>query len=127
MQFLRRMNLARAAQLTTVWGVIFAVVHAYWAAGGAVGTNGDPADTPGAQSYIAFIAAVGLAGAAVAGGLARGSRRRTLIMLSRAGGAALLLGARMACARGRSASGANGGPRMTSSPLSRGRRSRQSP
>jgi len=86
------MNLARAAQLTTVWGVIFAVVHAYWAAGGAVGTNGDPADTPGAQSYIAFIAAVGLAGAAVAGGLARGSRRRTLIMLSRAGGAALLLG-----------------------------------
>lgn len=86
------MNLARVAQLTTVWGVIFAVVHAYWAAGGPVGTNGDPADTPGAQSYIAFIAALGLAGAAVAGGLGRGSRRRTLIMLARTGGAALLLG-----------------------------------
>ena len=92
MQFLRPMNLARAAQLTMVWGVIFAVVHAYWAAGGATGTNGDPADTAGAQSYIAFIAALGLAGAAVAAGLGRGSRRRTLIMLARVGGAALLLG-----------------------------------
>jgi hypothetical protein len=86
------MKLARAAQLATVWGVIFAVVHAYWAAGGAASTNGDPADTPGAQGYIAFIAALGLAGAAVAGGLARGSRSRTLIMLARVGGAALLLG-----------------------------------
>ena len=92
MRFLRPMNLARAAQLTTVWGVIFAVVHAYWAAGGAAGANGDPADTTGTQTYIAFIAALGLAGAVVAGGLARGSRRRTLIMLARAGGAALLLG-----------------------------------
>ncbi len=86
------MNLARAAQLTTVWGVIFALVHAYWAAGGGVGASGDPADTTGAQTYIGFIAALGLAGAAVAGGLARGSRRRTLIMLARAGGGALLLG-----------------------------------
>jgi hypothetical protein len=86
------MNLARVARLTAVWGVIFAVVHAYWAAGGAAGMNGDPADTPGAQSYIALIAALGLAGAAVAGGLARGSRRGTLIVLARAGGAALLLG-----------------------------------
>ncbi|HEY7074435.1 MAG TPA: hypothetical protein VH418_03665 [Solirubrobacteraceae bacterium] len=89
MRFLEPMNLAR---LTAVWGVIFAVVHAYWAAGGAAGTNGDPAGTPGAQGYIAFIAALGLAGAAVAAGLARGSRRRTLSMLARAGGAALLLG-----------------------------------
>jgi hypothetical protein len=55
--------------------------------------NGDPADTPAAQSYIAFIAMLGLAGAAVAGGLARGSRRQTLIVLARSGGAALLVGA----------------------------------
>jgi hypothetical protein len=62
------MNLARVARLTTVWGVIFAVAHAYWAAGGAAGMNGDPADVTGAQGYIAFIAALGLAGAAVAAG-----------------------------------------------------------
>jgi hypothetical protein len=80
------------AQLTIAWGVIFALVHAYWAAGGAAGMNGDPADTLGAQLYIAFIAALGLAGAAVAGGLGRGSSRRLLIMLARIGGAALLLG-----------------------------------
>ena len=48
------MNLARVAQLTTVWGVIFAVVHAYWVAGGAAGMNGDPADVTGAQGYIAL-------------------------------------------------------------------------
>lgn len=86
------MNLTRVARLTTAWGVIFAVVHVYWAAGGAAGTNGDPADTAGAQGYIAFIAALGLAGARVAAGLARGPRRRTLVLLARAGGAALLLG-----------------------------------
>ena len=66
--------------------------HAYWAAGGATGTNGDPADTIGAQSYIAVIALLGLAGAAVAGGLARDPGRRVLILLARAGAAALLLG-----------------------------------
>jgi hypothetical protein len=85
-------NFARVAQLTTVWGVIFAVVHAYWAAGGAAGMNGDPADTRGAQVYIGLIAALGLAGAAVAVGLARGSGRRPVFLLARAGGAALLLG-----------------------------------
>jgi hypothetical protein len=92
MSLLKPMNLARAAQLTIVWGVIFAAVHAYWAAGGAAGMNGDPADTLGAQIYIAFIAALGLAGAAVGGALGRGSRRRILIMLARIGGAVLLLG-----------------------------------
>jgi hypothetical protein len=92
MRFLRTTNFARLAQLTAVWGVIFAVVHVYWAAGGEVGMNGDPADTLGAQTYIAFIAVLGLAGAAVARGLANGSRRPALILLARAGGAALLLG-----------------------------------
>jgi hypothetical protein len=92
MRFLRTTSVARLAQLTALWGVVFAVVHAYWAAGGDAGTNGDPADTLGAQTYIAFIAVLGLAGAAVARGLARSSRRRTLILLARAGGAALLLG-----------------------------------
>jgi len=93
------MNPARVALLTTVWGVIFAVVHAYWAAGGAAGMNGDPADTPAAQAYIACIAALGLAGAAVAAGLARGSRRRALIVLSRIGGVALLLGVALGAGR----------------------------
>jgi hypothetical protein len=92
MRFLRTTDLGRLAQLTAVWGVIFAVVHAYWAAGGETGMNGDPADTLGAQGYIAFIAVLGLAGAAVARGLAHGSRRPALILLARAGGAALLLG-----------------------------------
>jgi hypothetical protein len=92
MRFLRTTSLARVTQLTAAWGVIFAAVHAYWAAGGGAGMNGDPADTPGAQAYIAVIAVLGLAGAAVARGLARDPRRRMLILLARAGGAALLLG-----------------------------------
>jgi hypothetical protein len=61
--------------------------------------NGDPADTPATQSYIAFIAILGLAGAAVAAGFARGSRRRELIALARAGGGALLLGVGFGSAR----------------------------
>jgi hypothetical protein len=92
MRFLRTTNIAQVARLTAVWGVIFAVVHAYWAAGGEAGVDGDPADTLAAQSYIAFIAVLGLAGTAVARSLAHGSRRRVFILLARAGGAALLLG-----------------------------------
>src|SRR5688500_13473029 len=56
------------ARVTVAWAVLFALVHFYWAAGGAVGMNGNPADTPAAQAYIAFIAVLGIAGAAVAHG-----------------------------------------------------------
>jgi hypothetical protein len=99
MRFLGTTSLARVAQLTAAWGVIFAVVHAYWAAGGAAGMNGDPADTVGEQSYIAFIAILGLAGAAVAYGLVQQPCRRTLVLLARAGGGALLLGVAFGSAR----------------------------
>jgi hypothetical protein len=99
MRFLRTTDLARVAQLTTAWGVTFAVVHIYWAAGGAAGMNGDPADTFGAQSDIAAIALLGLVGAAVARRIAHGSRRRSLILLARAGGAMLLLGVAFGSAR----------------------------
>ena len=53
-------------------------------------------DTPAARVYIAFIALIGLAGAAVADGLVHGWAarlgRRRLVPLARAGGAVLLLG-----------------------------------
>ncbi len=81
----------RLAHLTAAWGVLFALVHAYWAAGGPIGMNGDPADTLGVQLYIGFIALIGLASAGVALGLAR-RPHRTLVRLARIGGAALLLG-----------------------------------
>jgi hypothetical protein len=99
MRFLRTTNFDRVTQLTAAWGVIFAVVHAYWAAGGAAGMSGDPADTFGAQTYIALIALLGLAGAAVALGLAHDPGRRKLILLARAAGAALLLGVAFGTAR----------------------------
>jgi hypothetical protein len=89
-------TLSHLSAVTTAWSGLFAVVHLYWAAGGGLGMNGEPADTPGAQGYIAFIAALGLAGGAVAHGLAHGLgarvSHRTLVLLARAGGAALLLG-----------------------------------
>ncbi|HET8750936.1 MAG TPA: hypothetical protein VFM43_00245 [Gaiellaceae bacterium] len=88
-------SLRRAGAATTVWGIVFAVVHFYWA------THGTIANDPSSQSigdslYIGFIAVLGLLGAAVAHGLYRpwGARlgRRRLILLARLGGAALLLG-----------------------------------
>jgi hypothetical protein len=79
------------ARATFAWGVLFALVHAYWAAGGAAGMNGDPADTLGAQLYIAFIALVGLAGAGVARAIAD-QPHPAFIRLARLGGAVLLLG-----------------------------------
>ena len=91
MRILRTLTLVRLGQATVTWGVLFAVVHAYWAAGGAAGMNGEPADTAAAQAYIAFIALLGLAGAGVAYRLVR-ERRRVLTLLARAGAAALLLG-----------------------------------
>jgi hypothetical protein len=44
------------AHVTVAWAVLFALVHLYWAAGGAIGMNGNPADTPAAQAYIAITA-----------------------------------------------------------------------
>jgi hypothetical protein len=89
-------DLRRLGHITVAWGVIFAVVHAYWAAGGAAGTDGDPADTAPVQIYIAFIAALGLVGAGVADALVheRTGRpgRRALSLLARAAGVALLAG-----------------------------------
>jgi len=85
-------------RLASLWALVFAAVHAYWAAGGATGMNGDPADTPATQGYIAFITLLGLGGAAVAHGLAQ-SRRRALVLLARAGGLALLAGVAVGSAR----------------------------
>ena len=89
--------------VTAAWGVVFAVVHAYWAVGGEAWMNGDAADTPAAQIYIGFIAVLGLAGAAVAHGLAHGwgarLGRRKLILLARAGAIALALGVAMGTGR----------------------------
>ena len=72
----------RLALATAAWGVVFAVVHVYWAA-----------DEPrlAAGAYIAFIAVLGLAGAAVAYGLRAGGST-PLRLLARIGGVALLLG-----------------------------------
>jgi hypothetical protein len=81
----------RLSHLTAAWGLLFAAVHTYWAAGGAAGMNGEPADTLGAQLYIGLIALIGLASAGVALGLAE-RPHRILTRLARIGGAALLLG-----------------------------------
>lgn len=95
-------------RITVIWAVVFAVVHAYWAAGGEAGMNGEPADTLGAQLYIAFIALVGLAAGAVAYQLGRRPHDRALLMLARAGGAALLLGVVFGTARWIGDGGLNG-------------------
>ena len=96
MRVLESINPTRVAQVTVAWAALFVIVHAYWAAGGAAGMNGEPADTPGAQGYIAFITVLGLLGGAVALDLRPGARsrlkRRTLVLLARAGGGALLAG-----------------------------------
>lgn len=96
MRILRSLTFASVARLSLAWALGFAVVHAYWAAGGAAGMNGEAADTPGEQGYIALITVLGLLGAVVAQGLSRASlparRRRTLVTLARVGGAALLVG-----------------------------------
>ena len=73
----------RIALATVVWGVVFAIVHFYWAA--------DEPDLA-AGAYIAFIAVLGLGGAAVAYGFLSGRRSRRLLLLARLGAAALLLG-----------------------------------
>jgi hypothetical protein len=82
----------RIGYFTAAWGLVFAIVHAYWAAGGGAGMSGDSADTAGAQAYIGFIALLGIAGAWVAMHLALGGGGRAPVLLARAGGAALLVG-----------------------------------
>lgn len=46
MRYLPSHKLVRIGNATAAWGVLFALVHAYWAAGGEVGTNGKPARRP---------------------------------------------------------------------------------
>jgi hypothetical protein len=104
---MRIMTLTRLGQITVAWSALFVVVHAYWAAGGEAGMNGDPADTIAAQSYIAFITVLGLLGGAVAHGFVR-KRRRTLVLLARAGGVALLLGVVVGTGRWLQDGGLNG-------------------
>jgi hypothetical protein len=91
------------AHATVAWAVLFALVHFYWAAGGAIGMNGNPADTSAAQAYIAFIAVLGIAGAAVAHGRLHdwGLRqsRPWPTVLARAGGVVLLVGVAVSVGR----------------------------
>jgi hypothetical protein len=86
----------RIGYITAAWGLLFAIVHAYWAAGGETGMNGESAGTVGAQIYIGFIAALGLVGAGVGIGLAERANpplvHRALVLLARIGGVALLVG-----------------------------------
>jgi hypothetical protein len=87
----------------TVWGIVFAVVHFYWAAGGdgALGTGSDSGLA--ASLYIAFIAVLGLLSAGVARGLGqpRGARvgRGRLRALARAGSIALAIGVAVGAGR----------------------------
>ena len=95
MPLIRSICLPLLGRLTVGWGVVFAAVHFYWAAGGTALGNGGATDAAD-QAYIWFIAAVGLLGAAVGYGFvhdwdARLGRHR-LTLLARAGGAALVLG-----------------------------------
>lgn len=95
MPLIRSISLPLVAQLTVAWGVLFAIVHFYWAAGGTA-LNYVGATDATTQAYIGLIAAIGLVSAAVAHGFVHswGARlgRQRLTLLARAGGAALLLG-----------------------------------
>jgi hypothetical protein len=88
-------SIRRVGAVTVAWGVLFAAFHFYWAAGGGTGID-EGALTLGESLYIAFVAVLGLTGAAVAHGLYQpwGARvgRRRLEFVARLGGVALLLG-----------------------------------
>lgn len=89
-----RISIRRLGIVTAIWGIVFASVHFYWAAGGGAAYEGTPSLAE--SLYIAFIAVLGLVGAAVAQGLYQpwGTRvgRRALRRLARVGGVILLLG-----------------------------------
>ena len=95
MPLIRSISLPLVARLTVAWGVLFAAVHFYWAAGGTVLGNSGGSDAA-AKAYIGFIAAIGLVSAAVGHGFvhAWGARlgRQRLTLVARAGGAVLVLG-----------------------------------
>jgi len=88
--------LRRASQATITWGIIFTVVHVYWAFGGGDGLNESGDASLGASLYIGFIALLGLIGTIVAYGLSQpagdDALQRRLHLLARTGGIALLLG-----------------------------------
>jgi hypothetical protein len=87
-------KLVRIATATAAWGVLFAVVHFYWAAGGTALNNAGATDAA-AQAYIGFIAVVGLVSAAIVQSFVHDWRarlgRQRLTLLTRAGGAALVV------------------------------------
>jgi hypothetical protein len=92
---LTQTSFRRLSVITALWGIVFAGVHFYWAAGGTLANDPDTQNI--AESfYIAFIAVLGLTGAAVARGLYEpwGARigRRRLLLLARLGGILLFLG-----------------------------------
>jgi hypothetical protein len=95
MPLIRSISLPLVARVTVAWGVLFAVVHFYWAAGGTALGNAGATDAA-AQAYIGFIALVGLLSAAVAHGFEHdwGARlgRGRLTLLARVGGGVLVLG-----------------------------------
>jgi hypothetical protein len=55
MRFVREVKHVRVGHLAAAWGVLFAIVHAYWAAGAAAGMYGDAADTLAAQVTLYFL------------------------------------------------------------------------
>jgi hypothetical protein len=92
----------RLGAVTAAWGIAFAAVHVYWAAGGTIAydSNGQS----GFDSlYIGFVALIGLASAAIALGLCQawGIRvgRNRLRLLARAGGTLLGLGVALGVGR----------------------------
>jgi|GEM_PF-3996380 len=95
----QRTTLRHVATATIWWGVIFSIVHAYWALGGGDGLNDDGPASLAASIYVGFITVLGIIGTAVAFSLARpnGSlesiiSQRRAQLLARIGGGALLAG-----------------------------------
>jgi hypothetical protein len=88
-------SVRRVGAATALWGVVFAVVHFYWAAGGRKAID-EGTLTLAESLYIGFIAVLGLVGTTVALGLYQGWGARIgrgrLRLLARLGGVALLLG-----------------------------------
>jgi hypothetical protein len=86
----------RVTTATIIWGIVFTIVHVYWAFGGGSGLSHDGNASLGASLYVGFIALLGLAGTVVAYSLERPMGAsigvRQLRLIARIGGIALLLG-----------------------------------